>query len=196
MTSTIYLSTFAVLPSGEAPDVSFVPPLVRRRLSPLQKIYFALAHAAETIPVASSVFATRDGEYAFTRRIVTAFNEDGSVSPHLFSASVYNAAPGLWSVFTKNRAPYTSIAADADTIECGLLESLKGRTSTLFVYAEETNGGYGAAVLFSRTAGARRLVVSPGDASRPPLTFQALSDFLSGASHRLAGRWVTLCDGE
>lgn len=196
MTSTIHLSTFAVLPSGEAPDVSFVPPLVRRRLSPLQKIYFALAHAAETTPAASSVFATRDGEDAFTRRIVTAFNEDGSVSPHLFSASVYNAAPGLWSVFTKNHAPYTSIAADADTIECGLLESLKGRTSTLFVYAEETNGGYGAAVLFSRTAGTRRLVVSPGDASRSPLTFQALSDFLSGASHRLAGRWVTLCDGE
>lgn len=196
MTSTIYLSAFAVLPSGEVPDVSFVPPLVRRRLSPLQKIYFALAHAAETTPAASSVFATRDGEDAFTRRIVSAFNEDGSVSPHLFSASVYNAAPGLWSVFTKNRAPYTSIAADADTIECGLLESLKNAASTLFVYAEETNGGYGAAVLFSRTEGTRRLVVSPGDASRPPLTFQALSDFLSGASRQLAGRWMTLCDDE
>lgn len=194
MNRTVYLTASAQLPAGTPPDVAFVLPLMRRRLSPLQKIYFALAHAVEKSPAASSVFATRDGEDAFTRRIVDAFNEDGSVSPHLFSSSVYNAAPGLWSVFTKNRAPYTSVAAGDDTIESGLLEALNGADSALFVYAEETGGGYGAAVLFSAESGERRLAVESGDASRPSLTFADLAAFLSGETHELCGRWLTIRD--
>ena len=194
MNEIVHLSASAILTAGAPADVSFVPPLVRRRLSPLQKIYFALAHAVEKTPAASAVFATRDGEYAFTRRIVEAFNEDGGVSPHLFSSSVYNAAPGLWSVFTKNRAPYTAVAAGDDTVECGLFEALNGKPTSLFIYAEETGGGYGAAVLFSAESGERRLSVGKGDSSRPPLTFADLAAFLSGDAHELRGRWLTMRD--
>ena len=90
------IDSVAVLEPGVAPDVSFVPPLVRRRLSPLQKIFFALAKVVEEGLSASTVFASRDGEDALTRRTVEDFQADGSVSPHRFSSSVYNASPGLW----------------------------------------------------------------------------------------------------
>ncbi len=176
-----------------AADVDFVPPLQRRRLSPLQRIFFALAHAVEKAPSASATFASRDGEDALTRRIVADFNADGSVSPQRFSASVYNAAPGLWSVFTGNRAPYTATAAGEDTVECGLLEALFAARSALYVYAEETGGGHGAAVVFGAPAdGARVVRVSSGDPVRPPVSFEAWAAFLEGRSPRLEGRWVTL----
>ncbi len=131
-------------------DVSFVPPLLRRRLSPLQRIFFFLAHFDETLPKPKRVvFASRDGEDTLTRRTVEDFHADGTASPHRFSASVYNAAPGLWSVFTKNTAPYTAVAAGRETVRVGLLEALlPAETPTLFVYAEETDGGHGFSCLY------------------------------------------------
>lgn len=194
MKRSVTLAAYAVLEAGDAPDVSFVPPLVRRRFSPLQKIHFALAKAAETVPAASAVFSSRDGEDTLTRRLVDEFHADGTVSPHRFSASVYNAAPGLWSVFTKNRAPYTAVAAGADTVECGLIEALGGAAPALYVTAEETGGGYGAAALFTGSGEGRTLAVSDGDPSREPLTFAAFADFLAGKTRILVGRWITLED--
>lgn len=194
MKRSVYLSAHAILMPGETPDVSFVPPLVRRRFSPLQKIHFALAKVAEKSPAANTVFSSRDGEDTLTRRLVDEFHEDGTLSPHRFSASVYNAAPGLWSVFTKNRAPYTAVAAGDDTIECALIESLSDPMPSLFVYAEETGGGYGAAMFFEDMPGARELELCEGDLSRGSVTFEALAAFVSGEEKVLKGRWITLKD--
>lgn len=192
MNRTFSIVAKAVLKPGETPDVSSVPPLVRRRLSPLQKLYFALAASVETsAPAATAVFASRDGEDTLTRRIVEEFNDDGSVSPHRFSASVYNAAPGLWSVYTKNRAPYTAVAAGEGSIEAGLLEALNGTVPSLFVYAEETGGGYGAAILFG-AEGDESLSVTAGDSTAPFITFNTLVAFLAGEASVLQGRWITL----
>ncbi len=191
MNKRIYIENFTIVEPGSSPDVSFVPPLARRRLSPLQKIFFALAKAAEISPSAFTVFATRDGEDTLTRRIVDDYHADGSVSPHRFSASVYNAAPGLWSVFAANRSAYTAIAAGEDTIECGILESLERPGPVLFAYAEETGGGYGAAFRLGAHSG-REVEISNGDVSLSPLTFAALVDFLQGATNALDGRYIAL----
>lgn len=138
-----------VLKAGETPDVGFVPPMQRRRLSPLQKIFFHLAHFEGTPVPKRVVFASRDGEDTLTRRTVEDFQLDGTVSPNRFSTSVYNAAPGLWSVFTGNPAPYTAVAAGRETVRCGLLEALlPADMPTLFVYAEETDGGHGFSFLY------------------------------------------------
>jgi len=137
------------LEPGEDADVSFVPPALRRRLSPLQKIFFHLANIEGSPSPANVVFASRDGEDALTRKTVARFIEDGSASPQCFSASVYNAAPGLWSVFTGNRAPYTAIAAGKDTVSAAFSEALGMEAGpVLVVYAEETGSGHGFSVLF------------------------------------------------
>lgn len=188
------IAAWSVIDPGELPDVSFSPPIMRRRLSPLQKLFFALAHSVESSAPATTVFASRDGEDLLTRRIVDEFHADGTVSPQRFSSSVYNAAPGLWSVLTRNRAPYTAIAAGEDTIECGLLELFMhgAQSPATLVYAEETGGGYGFALALGAATGARLFDVSVGDASRPAITFSDAKAFLSGESRELAGRWLTL----
>lgn len=187
----LYLASQAVHATGDTPDVSFVPPLVRRRLSPLQKIYFSLAHRIGGMPH-SAVFASRYGEDSLTRRLVEDFHADGTVSPNRFSASVYNAAPGLWSVHTGNTAPYTAVAAGDDTIECGLLEAVCAEAPSLFVYAEETSGGYGVAMSLSADGQGRKISVLPGVPSRPPIAFESLVGFLEGATSVLEGRWIAL----
>lgn len=189
----VTLTASAVLGAGESPDVAFVPPMVRRRLSLLQKIYFSLANSVCSRPPAGAVFASRDGEDGLTRRIVDSFNGDGTVSPYQFSASVYNAAPGLWSVHTKNRSPYTAVAAGDDTVECGLLETFGAPAPALFVYAEETGGGYGAAFSVEEEGSrGRKIEITAGVTSSDPVSFDGLAAFLSGKTRVLAGRWITL----
>ncbi|MCR5414960.1 MAG: beta-ketoacyl synthase chain length factor [Kiritimatiellae bacterium] len=193
MKRTLHLASFAIHAGPEAPDVSFVPPMSRRRLSPLQKIFFALADAAGAGDSDRIVFASRDGEDSLTRRLVADFREDASVSPHRFSTSVYNAAPGLWSVHAGNRESYTAIAAGEDTIECGLLETVFLEGPSLFVYAEETSGGYGAAARFAE-GGGRRMEVELADGSGGPVGFGAWADFLAGRTGEIRGRHLILRD--
>ena len=192
MNREVTIAAWSVLEAGTPPDVSFVPPLVRRRFSPLQKIFFALTKAVADDAEREIVFASRDGEDTLTRRIVDDFHADGSVSPQRFSTSVYNAAPGLWSVQTKNHAAYTAIAAGDDSIECGLLESLGSAALPLFVCAEETGEGYGASVRFADGAEGRRIAVTDAKAGGTSIDFRAWADFLSGKTHELNGRWLNL----
>lgn len=189
MNASFSIAASAVLMPGEAPDISFVEPMVRRRLSPLQRIYFHLADKIGGCPL-SAVFASRDGEDTLTRRIVDDFKADGSVSPHRFSTSVYNAAPGLWSVRTRNRAPYTAVASGEDSIEAGILEAVRGKRPALLVYAEETDGGYGAAALLAD--GPDITVRENASHSAEHLTFKSLAAFLRNESDILPGRWIRL----
>lgn len=194
MKRIVTLKEYFILNPNEEPDVSFVPPLVRRRFSPLQKIYFALANKVEISPAQNAVFSTRDGEDTLTRRLVDEFHDDGTVSPHRFSTSVYNAAPGLWSVFTKNTASYTAVASGEDSIESGLIEVFSSKTPGLFVYAEETDGGYGASFFISDDDLGRKLEVVDGSSRSESITFSNLIKFLKGELKVLEGRWITLKD--
>ncbi len=180
-----------VLPENEL-DLSRVPPASRRRLSPLQKVFFHLASQVEIEPSENTVFASQFGEMSLTNRLVEEFNAEGVVSPNRFSTSVYNAAPGLWSVATKNPAPYTAIAAAEDTIECGLLELWNSPARQMFIYAEEHPNTYGLAILFGKGGRSVRLTTHPRNESAAPLTFAALCDFLRGTLSPINGRFLSL----
>ena len=181
-----------------APEaVAFVPPLMRRRLSPLQRIFFALANTlTEGRETACPIFfASRDGEDGLTQKLVEAFNATGDVSPGRFSTSVYNAAPGLWSVHAGNRASYSAMAAGEETVECGLLEALLADGERFWIYAEETGGAYGCGAIFADAGEGESVTCLAGDPSRPPMDFDAVTAFLLGRCDRLDGRYVTLMVG-
>ena len=124
-------------PEDPRPDVSFVPPMERRRLTGVERAALSVAWQVKTDSELPIVFASRWGEIGVTLKLMKQFHADGEMSPAGFSASVHNAAPGAFSILTKNRAPYTAIAARARSREMGWLEatSMKGRV--VFVYAEE-----------------------------------------------------------
>ena len=82
------------------------------------------------IPV---VFASRWGEIGTTVKLMQQMHGEGEMSPAGFSNSVHNAAPGHLSLLTKNRAPYTAIAAGPDSYEMGLLEASTYPGRVLFV---------------------------------------------------------------
>ncbi len=137
---------------GARPDVSFLPMLERRRLTAVERAALHVAWkafhceegACDGLPKANEVpvvFSSRWGEIGVTCRLMRQMHFEGEMSPTGFSSSVHNAAPGAWSLFTGNKAPYTAISARDRSYEMGLLEAkaqlAAGASHVLYVYAEE-----------------------------------------------------------
>ena len=91
----------SVSPEGSlaSPDVSFVEPLLRRRLSSLTRMTLRVAYdCAHDIPGVRFVYASRHGELARTTTMLEALANKAALSPAVFSMSVLNASTGLFSM--------------------------------------------------------------------------------------------------
>lgn len=125
-----------------AMDVSFLPPLSRRRLSRLSKLSLRLAH--ETAPgyVGYCVFGSQHGELVTTQGLLEDLIRGEMMSPAGFSASVHNTAVGLHSIHQNNPYPCTSIAAGLDTVPACFMEAIAllaaGAKDVLIVYADDS----------------------------------------------------------
>ena len=109
------------------PEARFLPPLMRRRCSPLSRI--ALTAAFECCDEqergrCASVFASRHGNINESVDLLDRLAERQPLSPTVFSHTVHNAGAGLFSLAASNPRTSSSIAAQADTFGCGWLETL------------------------------------------------------------------------
>ena len=182
------------------PDVSFIPPLERRRLTGVERAALAVAWQVRPEGEVPVVFASRWGEIGVTVKLMTQFHADREMSPAGFSASVHNAAPGAFSLLTHNHAPYTAIAARERSLEAGLLEALT-QGAVVFVFAEEaTPAFYAPAFGPLQPACALAVRLEPGGTCRAefhstecgPLAFDAADAFFSGRADALEAASFTL----
>ena len=203
------------------PDVSFIPPLERRRLTGVERAALAVAWQVRPEGEAPVVFASRWGEIGVTVKLMTQFHADREMSPAGFSVSVHNAAPGAFSLLTRNHAPYTAIAARERSLEAGLLEALTQgaartgcapcREAVVFVFAEEaTPAFYAPAFGPLQPACALAVRLEPGRGATccartggmfraefrstecPPVSFDAADAFFSGRVDALETASFTL----
>ena len=192
------------------PDVSFIPPLERRRLTGVERAALSVAWQVRPEGDVPVVFASRWGEIGVTVKLMTQFHADREMSPAGFSASVHNAAPGAFSLLTHNHAPYTAIAARERSLEAGLLEALT-QGAVVFVFAEETTPAFYAPAFGPlQPACALAVRLEPGrvatccdragrpfraefrSAECPPISFDAADAFFSGRSDALEAASFTL----
>ncbi|GGD61487.1 beta-ketoacyl synthase chain length factor [Caballeronia grimmiae] len=126
-----------------APDVSFVEPMARRRLSALSRAALKVAYdCAATLPAVRVVFASRHGELRRTTGILCDISAGEPVSPTSFSLSVLNAMTGVFGIARGDRAPASAVSAGAQTLGYALLEAhaqyaTDASSPVLLVYADE-----------------------------------------------------------
>ena len=191
MNFKLEFSVWRATETAPKPDVSFVPPLERRRLTGVERAALSTAWQVRGEGASPVVFASRWGEIGVTAKLMKQFHADGEMSPAGFSASVHNAAPGAFSLLTKNKSPYTAIAARDRSLESGLLETLALRTEVVFVYAEEATPDLYQGEFQDPQAGCSvALRLTPCEEGEfavafrhedlPPATFGALVGFLEG----------------
>ena len=204
MNKILYIDHFAFWTENDAekiPDVSFIPPMLRRRMSVLEKTAIALAtKIAPKNADYRTVFASRFGEWEQTIKLIQQFYNDHEMSPAGFSNSVHNATMGHLSLMTHNKKSYTSIAGGAKTIENALLDALISDEPVLFIYAEERNPveyehllekpvlSHGCAI-FINNNGKTKYELSPNNEILPDLSFEKLQEFLENGSEIKTSNW-------
>jgi len=129
--------------SASSPDIGFIEPMVRRRLSTLSKSALKAAHdCVADVPRARIVFASRHGELRRTAGILADMEDAQPVSPTAFSLSVLNAMSGVFGIARSDTSPAIAVSAGPATLGLALLEShaqyVSDPTSpVLLVYADE-----------------------------------------------------------
>ena len=108
-----------------APDVSMVPAMLRRRLSPQAKAVFSVALPLlgeyGNMPI---VHASRHGEVERTFSILKDIAAGEMVSPMQFSLAVHNAISGMLSIQQNVTDNITAIAACGEELVPALLEAI------------------------------------------------------------------------
>ena len=204
MNRTLYIDNFVFWTENDTeklPDVSFIPAMLRRRMSALEKIAIALAmRVAPESGDYTVVFASRFGEWDQTIKLIRQFYEDKEMSPAGFSNSVHNAAMGHLSLLTHNKNSYTSIAGGKKTIENALLTAFVSNKPVLFVYAEENSPteyesalektvlSHGCALLINNS-GKNEYEFSSNNADLPILSFETLQAALLNNTDIQTSNW-------
>ena len=105
------------------PQIGFIEPLVRRRLSFLDRIALHVANSCvnpgESVHL---VFASRHGELARSAELLAQLARNELPSPMSFSLSVLNAAAGLYGIARKDRSPATAVSSAEATFPLALVE--------------------------------------------------------------------------
>jgi hypothetical protein len=115
------------LPVEGAPPAAFLPPLLRRRATPLTRIMLTALWACappEELQRLRSVFGSRHGSINESIELIEAVAKREKLSPAVFSHTVHNAQAALFSIAAGNRAASSSLAAQADTWANAFVEAL------------------------------------------------------------------------
>lgn len=133
----------AIENDGE-PDVSFVKPILRRKLSRMARMAFFVASECLVDEDISHeyVFCSRFGDYGRTYRILDDIINNEPASALAFSMSVHNASSSMFSIEQADIANSTSLAAGHTTLETAFVEAwsrlqTKEVQSVLIVYHDE-----------------------------------------------------------
>ena len=125
------------------PDVSVIPALLRRRLSPIGRaVLSVILPLAETHGAMPLVYVSRHGDLNRTLGLLEELAKNEPMSPTAFSLSVHNATAGLFSIQQGLTNNITALSGGACELVPGLLESLglcSAQTpQVLCVFCDET----------------------------------------------------------
>jgi hypothetical protein len=156
--------------SESPPEVAFVDPMLRRRLSTVSRMALKVADDCVDVQVrARVVFASRHGELRRTTDILRDIEAGKPVSPNAFSLSVLNAMSGLFGIARRDRSAATAISAGAETLGYALLEAHaqhadEPASPVLMIYADEPAHACYGAIEQEVQRGAFALLLDAGEA--------------------------------
>lgn len=134
---TFYVEKFRYIDFLQDADVSFLPPILRRRLSSIDKCTLSLLHEVYSEEIQNLVFSSKYGEVDRLNKIIAQYTEAGEVSPNTFAGSVHNYPAGFFLLNAKKSIPYTAISSNKQPITSGILTSVISQyDKILFCYSD------------------------------------------------------------
>ena len=139
MKKSFYISDFYYIKSVEEFNSEKIPPLIRRKLSPIDKLAVEVISQVYDNDVEEIVFSSKQGEITRLEKIIEQYNELNEVSPAQFSGSVHNFAVGFFTLFQKINIPYYAISSGENSLSAGIIKSIiSKKNNSLFCYADSS----------------------------------------------------------
>ena len=135
-----YVNKYKFIKDGNEPDLDFIPPIMRRRMSMLDKITLSNLNCVFSDNIQNIVFSSQYGEADRLNKLINQYTESKEVSPNTFSGSVHNYSEGFFLLNKQRSIPYTALASCEHSISMGLLTSvISNYENVLFCYADSAN---------------------------------------------------------
>lgn len=166
---------------GENIDLSSIPMMMRRKLSPVGKIAMStmLDCYGENSDDIKLVYASRYGELERVNKLIKQENEDNEISPTGFSFSVHNSTIGLFSLLKNINSSYNSIAGGEESFSAGLLDAVMNKEKTLFCFAESVDRYESISILIDYDEG-EKIVLKENSENLPSNSFY---EFINGGKY-------------
>ena len=167
--------------TGENIDLSAIPMLMRRKLSPIGKIAIStmLDCYGENSDDIKLVYASRYGELERVVKLIKQEHEENEISPTGFSFSVHNSTVGLFSLLKNIHSSYNSITAGENSFSLGFLDAVMNKEKTLFCYAESVDKYESVSILIDYEEG-DKVVLKPNSENLPSNSF---NEFLNNGKY-------------
>lgn len=127
-----YIRNINKITSESEIDLSFLPQLLRRRLSFFDKVSLTTMNKSYEDCVEEIVFSSVYGEFSRLDKIIKQYQECDEVSPAQFSASVHNFPAGFFTLNKKLNIPYYALTS----FEAGLIKSVISGKESLCTYSD------------------------------------------------------------
>lgn len=149
-----YFNAPYTLPDDERADVSFLPAMQRRRLSPLARAaFYASYHCLNGDTCCPAIYCSTYGEYQRADAILHDIAGHHDMSPTAFGLSVHNAIAGQSSILFGNKEPIIAISPSEQSYLSAFVDALghlhDGKSSVLLVFYEEKAPDFFAPYCFS-----------------------------------------------
>ena len=135
-----YVNKVKILETTDDINLNFVPSIMRRRMSFLDKVTLSVMNEIFTENVQNIVFSSQYGEVERLLKIIDQYVESKEVSPNVFSGSVHNYPVGFFLLNKQKAIPYNVLSACENSISSGLLASvISVYNNILFCYSDIKN---------------------------------------------------------
>lgn len=155
-----YISRFDYVEETAQADITFIPPIMRRRLSGIDKAAISVMEKTFENDVQYIVFSSQYGEAERLFRLISQYSTEKEVSPNIFSGSVHNYPAGFFLLNKKKPIPYNAVAACENSISNGLLTALiSNYDKVLFCYCDcenENANAFAISINKTKTANSQR----------------------------------------
>ncbi|HBA65592.1 MAG TPA: hypothetical protein DCZ48_05320 [Methylococcaceae bacterium] len=189
MQSDFIIAKWAVWPpfppesANPGPWLANVPPMLKRRLTPLAKTVFcAVDQCLDEDVMVPAVFSSAHGELAKSLAMMEMLEAGEEISPTGFSLSVHNAIAGLFSMAWKNKLQCTVLAPGEEGMAPAFIEGLgllhEGAEQVLLVFYDEPLPAFYPSSpyrLSSDTSCALALLIAKGGAGQALTMFSSAS---------------------
>ena len=91
-----YVNKYNYLKNSNEIDLSFIPPIMRRRMSIVDKYILSVLNNIYSDNIENIVFSSQYGEVERLIKLINQYTENKEVSPNAFSCSVHNYSEGFF----------------------------------------------------------------------------------------------------